>query len=239
MVQTAFPVPKRITLTSTHSSALSLALVASDILFVPRAEFQIDDPWTVPPACRPVRLRRSTDGKAPRLSTTVAAYSDGTHLTFVFCAADDAEIVATHRRDDAPLYEEDVVELFLAPYRPTEYYEFEVNPLGITFDALIRSPNGVRATMSADVNWNCPDLFAAVRRANESSGEMVLDTVVRVPFASLDCPPPAAGEEWRANLFRIDRHPSGDEYSAWQPTYKDPPDFHVVAAFGHLRFEGS
>lgn len=213
-----------------------MSALASDVLFVPRAEFQIDDPWAVPPLCEPVRLRRSTDGKAPRLSTTVAAYNDGSHVNFVFCAADDAEMVARHRRHDAPLYQEDVVEVFLAPGRIDQYYEFEVSPLGTTFDARIRSPDGVRATMRADVDWNCANLFAAVRRASESSGELVVDTVIRIPFASIDARPPQAGDEWRANLFRIDRHPGTAEFSAWQPTHKDPPDFHVTAAFGRLRF---
>ena len=43
------------------------------------------------------------------------------------------------------------------------YYELEVNPLGTTFDARIDSPDGVRATMRADLSWTCNGLFAAVR----------------------------------------------------------------------------
>jgi hypothetical protein len=66
---------------------------------------------------------------------------------------------------------------------------------------------------------------------------MSVDTVIRIPFAGLGRATPVAGETLRANLFRIDRHPEhGDEYSAWQPTRKDPADFHVAAAFGTLRF---
>jgi hypothetical protein len=50
-------------------------------------------------------------------------------------------------------------------------------------------------------------------------------------------PTPVAGETWRANFFRIDRHPElGDEYSAWQPTMRSPADFHVGEAFGTLKF---
>jgi cellulose/xylan binding protein with CBM9 domain len=210
--------------------------VISDVLFVPRAEFQIEDPWAVPPMCQPVRLRRATDGKPPRLSTTVAAYSDGAYLTLVFRAADDAVAVATYRNHDAPLYKEDVVELFLAPALLTEYFEFEVSPMGTTFDALIRSPNGTRDAMKVDVDWNCRGLFAAVKRASELSGDIVVDTVVRIPYESIGATP-RAGDQWRANLFRIDRRNGNDEYSAWHPTWKDPPDFHVVAAFGRIVFE--
>jgi hypothetical protein len=103
---------------------------------------------------------------------------------------------------------------------------------------MIESPDGVRATMRVDRDWNCEGLTAAVRKVIETDGSATIDTVVRVPFASLGYSTPIAGESWRANFFRIDRHPThGDEYSAWQPTHRSPADFHVSAAFGTLRFE--
>ncbi len=200
-------------------------------LVVPRAAFAIEDPWAIPPGCRPVSLRRATDGTPPRLGCDAALYADDRCLNAIFRATDD-RVVATHFRHDAPLYEEDVVELFIAPVALTTYFEIEVNPLGTTFDARIDSPDGVRTTMKADLGWTCVGLFAAVRRTPES-----LDVVMRFPFASLGAPAPARGDIWRANLFRIDRHPDrGDEFSAWCPTMRKPADFHVVAAFGRLQF---
>ncbi len=154
---------------------------------------------------------------------------DDEALTLVFSGEDD-HVVATHRAHDAPLYQEDVVEAFLAP-AGGEYFELEVNPLGAIFDARIVSPDGVRATMQTELAWTCAGLFAAVRRIDDT-----FDTVMRIPFASLARAVPEDGEEWRANFFRIDRHPDGDEFSAWNPTMKSPADFHVVAAFGVLRF---
>ena len=205
-------------------------------IVVPRASFSIEDPWSVPPACQPVRLVRATDGSAPRLATSVAAYYDREALTFVFSAADD-HIVARYFAHDEPLWEHDAVEVFLAPRQLTEYFELEVNPLGTTFDARIESPDGHRGTMRTELEWTCEGLFAAVRRDIESSGAMTLETAIRIPFASVGGAP-AAGAEWRANLFRIDRHPEeGDEFTAWQPTMKTPADFHVPATFGVLRFE--
>ena len=210
--------------------------MSPDTLEVPRAEFSTEDPWAFPPSCAPVRMRRATDGSTPRLATSVAAYRGDLFLTILYSSADD-HVVATHLEHDAPLYEEDVVEAFLAPNSAQEYFELEVSPRGTTFDARIESPDGVRATMRADRAWTCDGLFAAVRKVVESDGTMSIDTVLRIPFASLDVPPPRAGDTWRANFFRIDRHPRrGDEFSAWQPTLRTPPDFHVVAAFGTLRF---
>ena len=211
--------------------------MSADPLAVRRASFSIEDPWAVPPACDPVRMRRATDGAPPRLATSVAAYFDDEFLTVLYACADD-HIVATHLRHDAPLYEEDVVEAFLAPSTPGEYFEIEVNPLGTTFDARIESPDGVRSTMRTDLAWTSEGMFAAVRKVVESNGAITIDVVLRVPFASLGRRPPASGERWRANFFRVDRNPRhGDEFSAWQPTLRVPADFHVTAAFGTLRFE--
>lgn len=212
------------------------SLVSSDLLIIPRGEFSIEDPWSVPAVSQPARLRRSTDGAVPRLATTVAAYYDDRSLTVVFAASDD-HVVATHLAHDAPLYEEDVFEIFIAPERLAEYFEIEINPLATTFDARIESPDGERATMRADVSWSCEGLFAAVRHLRESNGASSTDAVLRIPFASLSRFTPSPDDTWRANFFRIDRHQeAGDEFSAWQPTLRRPADFHVPSAFGRLRF---
>jgi hypothetical protein len=201
------------------------------LLDVPRAEFSIEEPWAIPNTCVAAALKRATDGGTPRLATTVAAYYDDDFLTVVFDAEDD-EIVATYLGHDEPLWQEDVVEIFIAPEGLTPYFEIEVNPLGTTFDARIDSRDGIRATMRTDLAWTCDGLFAALRRDDG----MRLRTVIRIPFASLKSHP-NAGDEWRANFFRIDRSAAhGDDFSAWQPTMKTPPDFHVTAAFGTLRF---
>jgi len=176
-----------------------------------------------------VALRRATDGNEPRLRTIVAAYHDDVFLTVVFHGEDDG-VIATHRNHDDPLWQEDVVEVFLAPDTPQRYFEIEVNPIGTTFDAVIDSPDGVRSTMRTDLAWTCEGLFSAVRATPQS-----LDVVLRIPFASVGA---SAHGEWLANFYRIDRsHRHGDEFAAWQPTMKTPADFHVPAAFGRLRFE--
>jgi hypothetical protein len=166
----------------------------------------------------------------------VSAYYDDRYLNVVFSCADD-HIEATMLERDAPLYEEDVVEVFLAPASLSEYFEIEVSPMATIFDARIHSPDGVRDTMTADSKWDCSGLLAGVRRVVEAGGTVSIDTAIRIPFLGLGRSVPAGGEVWRANFFRVDRHPSaGDEYTSWRPTMKHPPDFHVTAAFGSLVF---
>jgi hypothetical protein len=207
-----------------------------EALVVPYAELDLEEPWTTPSLCSPVRLRRATDAAAPRLSTSVAAWFDEDYLSLLFSATDDF-VLATHLEHDAPLYDEDVVEAFIAPDDLKRYFEIEVSPRGTVFDARIESPHGERRTMHVDRAWTCEGLFTAVRRVTESSGESSVDTLVRIPFFALERVVPGDGETWRANFFRVDRHPSfGDEFSAWQPTLRSPADFHVAAAFGRIRF---
>lgn len=207
-----------------------------DTYVVARGEFSIEEPWALPSSVEPVALRRATDGAEPRLATTVAAYYDDEFLTVVFSAVDD-HVVATMYGHDEPLYNEDVVEVFLAPCARSEYFEIEVNPVGTTFDARIESPDLNRATMSADLSWDCEGLIAAVRKVWSDTDSMMIDTLLRIPFACVSRSAPRDAEEWTANFFRVDRHPQfGDEYSAWCPTMKQPADFHVPPSFGRLLF---
>jgi alpha-galactosidase len=211
-------------------------VIGSEILVVGRGGFEMEDPWTAPASATPVRLRRAVDGAPPRLATRVAAWFDAHYLTLLFSAADD-HLEANLLAHDAPLYEQDVVEVFFAPEELTRYFELEVSPRGTVFDARVVSPDGNRTTMQVDRGWNCEGLIAAVRVVTESNGAMSVDTLLRVPFASIGRSTPHDGERWRANFFRVDRHPRhGDEFSAWQPTMRIPADFHVPAAFGTLRF---
>src|SRR4051794_6981221 len=128
-------------------------------LVVRQREFRIEDPWRVPEDAQIAFMVRATDGLPTWLATLVTLYRDDDHL-YVLFMGDDDHVVATHLEHDAPLYEEDVVEVFIAPDDPRVYFELEVNPLGTTFDARIESPDGVRSTMSADLAWNCDGLIA-------------------------------------------------------------------------------
>lgn len=171
----------------------------------------------------------------PRLPTTVAAYYDDSCLYVIFRGRDDLMKAGFTERDD-PVYNEDAVEVFLAPESPGQYFEIEVSPIGTIFDARIESPDGDRRTMRADISWNCPGLWAALWRDSLEDGGSLFAVTLAVPFAGLGRATPAPGETWRGNFFRVDRSPHGDEYSAWQPTLRNPPDFHVPAVFGELRF---
>jgi hypothetical protein len=207
-----------------------------DQIEIVRSSFSAAEPWARPARASSAKLRDSSTGSPARLETTFTPYHDGHRLIVVFSCNDD-EIVSNYEERDQPLYEEDVVEIFLAPAALTEYFEIEVSPRGTVFDARVHSPDLDRSTMRADRSWDCAELFAGVRITRGEGELFTVETAVVIPFASLDVEPPRAGAVWRANFFRIDRSEShGDSFSAWQPTGKTPPDFHVPEAFGKLVF---
>src|SRR5687767_7313994 len=207
----------------------------TSILEVPRHRFSFDHPWSVPADAKELLLRRSVDGAMPRLPTTVAVYYDDSRLYLIYRGRDDLIKAALTGRDD-PIYNEDAVEVFLAPENARQYFEIEVSPIGTIFDARIDNPDGDRRTMRADAGWNCEGLWAALWRDYLEDGGSIFAVTLAIPFAGLDRATPDSGETWRGNFFRVDRSPRGDEYSAWQPTLRNPADFHVPGVFGELVF---
>jgi len=177
----------------------------------------------------PVFLREARAGGAPRLRTAVRVGHRERVLCVRFDGRDDGAVATFTRRDD-PLWLEDVFEVFLSPHEPSHlYYEFEVNPLGTLFDARVESPRLRRESMRVETAWDCPDLEARVsRRAGRWSA------LLHIPLAPL-----CGGEvpaRWRANFYRVDRG-AEDEYSAWSPSFSDPPEFHSPERFGVLELE--
>jgi cellulose/xylan binding protein with CBM9 domain len=183
--------------------------------------------WSRVPA---VMLRRAQDGADPLQATTVRIAHDVDALLLRF-DCDDRDIWATHSRRDAPLWEEEVVELFVAPGEddPSAYVEIEVNPLGAIFDARVTNPDGRRESMRVDASWDAAGLVAVVLRPSPGTWAAQLE----VPWSDLcDGAPPRV---WRANFFRIERPRGGEhEFSCWSPTLEDPPDFHRPRFFGRL-----
>src|SRR5262249_16856449 len=122
------------------------------------------------------------------------------------------------------------------------YYEFEISPNNVVFDATVFSPEGERRSMLVDPGWNAPGLRTAVRVSgvvnDQTSPDIGWIAEAALPFADLGLSGrPVPGGVWRANFYRIERPRDGtEEFTAWSPTYREPADFHVPACFGELVF---
>lgn len=206
-------------------------------LGIPRASIPCLRPFegTFPPApawesAFELGLRRAQDGAVPLSPTRVRLLDDGARFLVRFDCVDH-DVWATHTRRDAPLWEEEVVEVFLAAGGevPSRYFEIEVNPLGTLFDAVVHNPEGRRATMRVDPTWDPPGLAARVVR--DACEGWIAE--IALPWA--DCFPEGTPASLRANFFRVERPRGGtSEFSCWSPTLSDPPDFHRPECFGIL-----
>jgi hypothetical protein len=199
---------------------------------------------TVPHASAPLRweeitplppLVRTTDGGPAAQATTVrAAWSaEGLHVRF---ECGDLRAWGTMTRRDDPIYQEEAVELFLAPGAgdPIEYLEFEVSPAGVLWDGRIHNPTSRRAEMVSDPGWDCPGIRWA---AGPLGPRQDWWAELTLPWAGIapSGPPPRL---WRANFYRIDRPlESPPEFTAWSPTLAIPADFHKPARFGFLELD--
>jgi hypothetical protein len=176
-------------------------------------------------------LKRADGGGAVERSTLVRLCADDEALWIRFDSASEAP-AATLTGRDQPLWTEDVVEVFLAPgaETPGVYYEFEVNPLGALFDARVVNPNSRREDMKVETAWDCGGISWGALIERDRG---VWSARLRIPWSSLSKGP--RPRTWRANFFRIERSSGGEpEFSAWSPTFAEPPDFHKPEFFGAL-----
>jgi hypothetical protein len=169
-----------------------------------------------------------TDASGPALqSTIVGVCKSETHLNFTFVAVDNnIESKFTHCNE--PLYEQDVVEVFIAPGHEKEvlkdYLEFEVSPHGALFASHIHNPNGVCKGISGKL-IDCDTSGIHYGAKLISSG---FSAVLNIPLKMIFGSAPPKGLV-RTNFFRIDRvkNQTHQEFSCWSTTHTNPPCFHV------------
>lgn len=172
-------------------------------------------------------LRETVAGGAPQQATSVQAGWTADELRVLF-HCEDTHIAATLTERDAPLWKEEVVEVFVDPVGDlAAYFEIEVNPLNAVLDLVLRRN---RSGYVSDTAWNCEGLRTAVQKT-----ETTWTAELAIPFRSLIAEPPKVGAQWRANFLRIDRPPGVPrELSAWSPTGR--PFFHMPERFGVIEF---
>ncbi|HET9228610.1 MAG TPA: carbohydrate-binding family 9-like protein [Thermoanaerobaculia bacterium] len=187
--------------------------------------------WTVPrrlpwDEIPPHSLVLADGSGKPKQGTLVRLCWDDEALHVRF-DCEDRDAWGTFRERDDPLWQEEVVEVFLAPWEedPVRYIEIEVSPLGVLFDAVIHNPTGLRADMTADLAWDCPGLRWQIGRGTQREDW----------WAELSIPWETRSRIWRANFYRVERPRDGEpEFTCWSPTLTSPADFHKPARFGLL-----
>jgi hypothetical protein len=188
--------------------------------------------WHSIPALSPFIL---ADGSRQALQQTTLRLCCSRQFLFARFDCQDRDIWGNYTRRDDPIYNEEAVEIFIAPTAsvPIDYFEFEVSPKGVLFDARIHNPDGKNnAHMTGDTAWDCPGIqcYARIDEAQQHWW-----AVLGIPWQELssDLQPPGT---WRTNFYRIERpRDAAAEFSCWSPVMTEIADFHRPARFGILR----
>lgn len=186
------------------------------------------------------------NGKPMTNYTEVKMVWDTFNLYVAFVVK-DPDIYAVKTQDDMPLWEEEVVEIFIDEDGDgKQYIEYEINPLNTIIDLRIDQP-----TANGDVQpWQPKAVFngEGIKRAVKVYGTIdnrkdVDDkwvAEIAIPFNKTNFPcalnlPPKDGDVWRVNMFRLDRplkEVGPEEFGSWSPT----PTWHMPQYFGKVIF---
>lgn len=173
-------------------------------------------------------------------STALKLLWDDQNL-YVGFTNEDVDITDPYQNRDDPIYDHETCEIFLMPnvIAPAlgPYVELQASPKGIIFDAAF-----VARRQGMDKSFNAGQTVGTTIEGtlNEDKPDQRWISEWVVPWKNIRgvMAPPKAGDEWRMNAFRIEKHKAGGqlvgEYSAWSPPRVG--DFHNTERFGRLRF---
>jgi hypothetical protein len=193
-----------------------------------------DEVWKL---ATPVELVRSLDGGKPSLRTLARLAYDDQNLYLSF-DCEDPDVWGTLLQRDDPIYNEEVVEVFIdADADGKTYNEIEVSPNNTVFDAYFPTRR-----QGMDTGWDSGMTSAVKVRGtlnDPSDRDDGWSVEMQIPIARLaKVPhlPPRRGDRWRFNLYRLEhigrRAVEGYAFS--------PPlvgDFHHLPRFGWLVFD--
>jgi hypothetical protein len=180
-------------------------------------------------------------GELPYLTKVKAAWS-GTGVYFLV-DCEDRKLDCTIERDMGLLFNEDVVEVFLWPFKQQHVYlEYEISPLNFELPIIVPNHNG---TFYGWLPWQYEKERACRHATKVRGGPRKPGAGVKgwsceffIPYTLLkglgNCPP-VYGTKWRANIYRIDYGSGPRTMWAWEKAAGT--NFHNFRNFGTLVFE--
>jgi len=167
----------------------------------------------------------------PEAKTEVRSRWTGQYLYFLFVS----HFETLYRRPNPDpakeawgLWEYDVAEVFIGDDLTNiqVYKEFEISPDGEFIDLDVD-----RKRKGKEVDWLWNSGMQYKTRIDHERKVWICE--MRIPWKSIDRRTPAAGNELRLNLYRIEGGPPPRrKYLAWQPVGN--PSFHTPEKFGRL-----
>ncbi|MCA9552409.1 MAG: carbohydrate-binding family 9-like protein [Myxococcales bacterium] len=162
---------------------------------------------------------------------------------YVSFECDDVDITERFKNRDDPIYDHETAELFIMPKVAAPalgpYVELQASPTGVIFDASFEAR---RTGMNTSYDAGQTVGTTLDGTLNDPSPDKGWVSEWVVPWSGIRGAggPPAPGDEWRMNAFRIEKYQEGGrqvgEFSAWSPPKVG--DFHNVLRFGRMKFAG-
>jgi hypothetical protein len=190
----------------------------------------------------------------PQMTDAKMVYDDKN--LYVVIRSEDSDVWGAFDKRDAPLWQQEVAEIMIdAGGDGQSYVEFQISPRGTIFDTYLPTyrkyedsidpkkekyawDSGIRAAVSVEGTLNDRD-----DEDKAWVAEIAIPLVDVNGMLSKDDPgfvsvPPAVGDKWRINLFRMDA-PKGKPQTAsgWSPPLVG--DFHKLDRFGTIVFADS
>ncbi|MCB9667629.1 MAG: carbohydrate-binding family 9-like protein [Myxococcales bacterium] len=162
--------------------------------------------------------------------------------TYLYVAFEvgDTFLNSTFARRDDHLWEQDAVEMLIAPFgERAHYYEIQVSPTGNVFDTRFDSRR--RPAPYGHVDWTSRiTAKVAVRgTVNDARPDRGYTVELGIPWNALGCDSRSLnGLVFRANLFVLDALKAGGQQACgWSPPLVG--DFHAVERFGIIELVDS
>jgi hypothetical protein len=193
----------------------------------------------------------------PALRTRARMLWDDTYF-YVGAELVEPHLWGTLTEHDAVIFHDNDFEVFIDPNGDShEYYEFEINALGTTWDLLLPRPykDGGKPVNS----WEIPGMTSAVHLEGTLNDARDTDRAWTVelafPWAVLGelarrPAPPADGDQWRVNFSRVEWQPleiAGQSYRksastkdfnwVWSPQHV--VDMHRPETWGYVQFSNA
>ena len=171
----------------------------------------------------------------PNAETEIRSLWTGKNLYFLFSARYERLHLKPQPSTTSEtwgLWDYDVDEVFIGHDFSDigKYKEFEVSPQNEWVDLDVD-----RQRRGREVDWKWDSRFRFKSRID--AGRKMWFCEMQIPWTAIDPRPPAAGNELRVNLYRIEGPPPDRKYIAWRPV--NSGSFHTPEAFGTIRLVNS
>ena len=167
---------------------------------------------------------------APFCAGRIARTEDGIVVDFRVSGLD---LRAKNTKDNGSQWEDSCVEFFVQNPDGSEYYNFEINPLGKVLAAIgpdrnarVKRPAKQMNEILRIARFEGPQEYAG--------GIWDWRVTVLIPFELVGVDPENLPEKLRANFYKCGDKTAHPHFLSWNPVGTPAPDFHRPDFFGEL-----